>query len=231
MEKQLNNLNKTLETTKNDHEEAMRNIQIEVKNTIITQYEEEYHKFYIQYYKEVENLIVEDEDEGYKMKMEEEDDIKDVKKEIIQKHIAELLKNKKKSIKDLKNQIKLLEFENNQLHQQLNDGVEKSKLEQQLLMYKQNEKSLSQFKENMEAQMKKSDQKITDMEEKVYKSNIILTKQRQDLLEIERLISVEEEEEEEENFHDAIDVKMKEEEEGEEKNPSSANTYFSITTK
>ena len=218
LEKQLNNLNKTLETTKNDHEEAMRNIQIEVKNTIITQYEEEYHKFYIQYYKEVENLIVEDEDEDYKMKMEQEDDIKDVKKEIIQKHIAELLQNKKKSIKDLKNQIKLLEFENNQLHQQLNDGVEKSKLEQQLLMYKQNEKSLSQFKENMEAQMKKSDQKITDMEEKVYKSNIILTKQRQDLLEIERLISVEEEEEEEEeNFHDAIDVKMKEEEEGEEK--------------
>ena len=218
LEKQLNNLNKTLETTKNDHEEAMRNIQIEVKNTILTQYEEEYHKSYIQYYKEVENLIVEDEDEDYKMKMEQEDDIKDIKKEIIQKHIAELLQNKKKSIQDLKNQIKSLEFENNQLHQQLNDGVEKSKLEQQLLTYKQNEKSLSQFKENMEAQMKKSDQKITDMEEKVYKSNIILTKQRQDLLEIERLISVEEEEEEEENFHDAIDVKMKEEEEeGEEK--------------
>ena len=226
LEKQLNNLNKTLETTKNDHEEAIRNIQIEVKNTILTQYEEEYHKFYIQYYKEVENLILEDE-EDYNMKMEQEDGIKDVKKEILQKHIAELLQNKKKSIQDLKNQIKSLEFENNQLHQQLNekyrnDGVEKSNLEQQLLTYKQNEKSLSQFKENMEAQMKKSYQKMTDMEEKVYKSNIILTKQRNDLLEIERLISVveeeEEEEEEEENFHDAKDVKMKEEEEeGEEK--------------
>ena len=214
LEKQLNNLNKTLETTKNDHEEAIRNIQIKVKNTILTQYEEEYHKFYIQYYKEVENLIVEDE-EDYNMKMEQEDDIKDIKKEIPQKHIAELLQNKKKSIQDLKTQIKSLEFENNQLHQQLNekyrnDGVEKSNLEQQLLTYKQNEKSLSQFKENMEAQMKKkSDQKITDMEEKVYKSNIILTKQRE---EIERLVS---EEEEEENFHDAKDVKMKEE--GEEK--------------